>query len=142
MNGVASPPIRPVINPSGTTNMAARKNRRSVFGIANVSTQFVPNPGNTTNPSTAATTIPPQATTVNDNARALMSAISTRRRGNRSSIYSAASSGQICETPGCVSPVFVSQNGVAGKYCTNSHRQCVPLSSNLILPRYGVLNNA
>jgi len=39
--------------------------------------------------------------------------------------------GPSCQTPGCVSPVFVDASGVASKYCKRTHRQRVffPLHS-------------
>ena len=50
---------------------------------------------------------------------------STNTQNNTSSINQTTSSGPTCQTPGCSSPAYVGRNGVAGKYCTKTHRQYV-----------------
>ena len=59
-------------------------------------------------------------------------------RNNKSLVSRTTSSGQTCQTPGCVSPV--SQNEVAGKYCTRAHQEYTFHLS--IMPRKPVLNSA
>lgn len=136
VNGNPPVPPKPVIN---TTNPTPRNNRRSLYrtrtGIT--STSFAASSVNTPNPFTVATTDPTQS--ANSRNSALAPTNSTRGRGNRSSVHWGLSSGQLCQTPGCGSPVHVNQNGFAGKYCTKVHQQYVSPSS--IIPHEGVPNH-
>jgi hypothetical protein len=50
-----------------------------------------------------------------------------------------------CQTPGCLSPVFVDGNGVPSKYCKRTHKQQVSLSfsvQKVTNPRVGGENAA
>ncbi|KAF9648775.1 ADP-ribosylation [Thelephora ganbajun] len=49
-----------------------------------------------------------------------MQASSANTQNNRFSVYQTTS---LCQTPGCLSPAYVGPNGVAGKYCTKTHKQ-------------------
>lgn len=63
-------------------------------------------------------------------------------RNDRSPVHLAASP-QVCQTPGCVSLLPASLNGVAGKYCNESHKQCVCrpsfylMTTHIIVSRLG-----
>ncbi|KAF9643753.1 hypothetical protein BDM02DRAFT_1355394 [Thelephora ganbajun] len=47
----------------------------------------------------------------------------TSLRSARSTIPRTTPSGTHCQTPGCLSPVFVDANGIPSKYCKKTHRE-------------------
>jgi len=91
------------------------------------------NPFIATNPFLA--TNPPVATSSSNRKRSVTlpanprnSVISTSptiTQRNRSSAYRKSTFVATCKTPGCSSPAYVNQQGVASDYCTKTHRQYV-----------------
>jgi len=74
------------------------------------------------NPRDSIVSTNPRDSIISTNPRdSIISASSTIKPRNRSSAYRKSYLVPTCKTPGCPSPVYVDQDGVASDYCTRTH---------------------
>jgi len=115
-----------ITNPSGTAPTTNTRN-----GLVSTK-RGAPVPTNhrnsviSMNPRDSIVSMNPRDSVVSINPRdSIISTNSTITLGNISPIYWRFSSVPTCRTPGCSSPVYFDQHGVASEYCTRTHRQYV-----------------
>ena len=117
----ATNPFRTTASTSVTNpfKIVTPTNNKNPFGTTTLTNATNPfrnsTPTNVANTWTAASTNPRNRPTTGKRN-------TTNTQNNRSSVYRANSSATTCQTPGCTSPVYVGPNGVAGSYCTRTHK--------------------